>query len=221
VEIIIDTSDAPGLVNFGQVVKSTLVEWFDRVGDILESPTYTPPSQINVYFDPNYDGVAYASGNNIVGSVDYYLTHQDDIGSMVHEMAHVIQSYRSCYTNDDWYITEGIADWVRFFHYEPASNRPPKPGSDNHYSQGYRVTAYFLDWVNARYNPMIYWINKDCREGTYNHQIFDRLTGKSIDQHWQEMLASLGLPTDLKPSDFEKDPYGYDHKLRHKILHSH
>lgn len=63
-----------------------------------------PPTPINVYFDPGYEGVAYASGNQIVGSVDYYRTHTSDVGSMIHEMAHVIQSYPSCYSSGGDYF---------------------------------------------------------------------------------------------------------------------
>ena len=31
------------------------------------------------------DGVAYASGNRITGSVEYFKSHPDDFGAMVHE----------------------------------------------------------------------------------------------------------------------------------------
>jgi hypothetical protein len=183
VQINVDYSRAPDLANFAGRVRGTLQDWFPRVVDILNSPNYTPPSKIDVYFDPDYNGVAYASGGRIVGSVNYYRSHQDDIGSMVHEMAHVIQQYKKC---DGW-ITEGIADWVRYYHFEP-NRKPSKPTPSQHYTNGYGVAAYFLDWINVRYNPMIYWINKDCREGTYAPTIFPRLTGKTVDQHWQEML---------------------------------
>jgi hypothetical protein len=222
VEITVDTSDAPDLQAFGARVKSTLLDWFEQVGQILDSPAYEPPARILVYFDPNYDGVAYASGTDIVGSVDYYRTHQDDIGSMVHEMAHVIQAYKSCYTNEDWYITEGIADWVRFFHYEPVANRPEKPGSGNDYSQGYRVTAYFLDYVNTRYASsadVVYEINKSCREGTYqtDHSLFLRLTNKTIDVLWDEMIVSGKNNGIRRINRFNEvsNSYGYDHIHRH------
>lgn len=183
--IEVDTSAAPDLANFGRRVKATLEDWYPRVANLLRSPNYTPPNRIRIYFDPNYKGVAYASGGRIVGAVNYYRSQQgrNDVGSMVHEMAHVIQQYRGC---PSW-ITEGIADWVRYYHFEP-NRKPGKPGRGNHYTNGYGVSAYFLNWINQRYNPMIYWINKDCREGTYKDSIFPRLTRKTVDQHWNEML---------------------------------
>lgn len=84
-------------------------------------------------------------------------------------------------------IPQGIADWVRFFHFEP-QNKPNRPTPSQSYRDGYRVTAYFLDFVHRRYNPMIYWVNKDCREGTYAHSIFPRLTGRTLDELWDDML---------------------------------
>ncbi|ODM94871.1 hypothetical protein Ocin01_11806 [Orchesella cincta] len=185
VTIDVDTSAAPDLADFGRRVKATLEDWYPRVVDILNSPTFQPIDRIPIYFDPNYDGVAYAGGGRIVGAVNYYRSHQDDVGSMVHEMAHIIQGYRKC---DGW-VTEGLADWVRYWHYEP-NRKPGKPGAGSHYTNGYGVSAYFLDWINSRWDPMNYWINKDCREGTYDVSIFPRLTGKTVDQHWDDMMNS-------------------------------
>lgn len=178
-----DTSAAPDLADFGRRVKATLEDWYPYITQLLDSPTFTPIDRIPIYFDPNYDGVAYAGGGRIVGAVDYYRNHQDDVGSMIHEMTHVIQQYRNC---AGW-VTEGMADWVRYWHYEP-NRKPGKPGPGSHYTNGYGVSAYFLDWINERYTPMNYWINKDCREGTYNDNIFPRLTGKTVDQHWTDMM---------------------------------
>ncbi len=55
------------------------------------------------------------------------------------------------------------------------------------------MTAFFLNFINQRYNPMIYWVNKDCREGTYNHNIFPRLTGKTLDDHWADMMREARI----------------------------
>lgn len=182
VEIITDTSQAPDLEPFAAKVRQELTDWFQYISELLHSPTYIEPTTIPIYFDPNYDGVAYASGGRIVGSVNYYRTHQDDVGSMIHEMTHVIQSYR----NGVGWLTEGIADWVRYFKYEP-ERKPNKPGPSNNYTQGYGVSAYFLEWIQINVGDMVYWCNKDCREGTYADTIWPRLTGRDLNQLWREM----------------------------------
>jgi len=181
-----DYSQAPDLKDFSDQVFSTLHAWFDGVNSLLESPNYEPVPAFSVTFDAEYDGVAYASGNRIVGSVNYYRTHQDDVGSMIHEMTHVIQKYNNC---AGW-LTEGIADWVRYYNFEP-NRKPGKPGPDNHWTDGYGVSAYFLQWIQKldEDRNMIYWANKDCREGTYNDDLWPRLTGSTLEQLWAAMQA--------------------------------
>jgi len=85
------------------------------------------------------------------------------------------------------WLVEGIADYWRYWHYEP-NRKPGKPNSSQHYTNGYGVTAYFLNYVESRYQGMIYYFNKDCREGTYDESMWARLTGKTPEQHWQDML---------------------------------
>lgn len=188
--IDIDTSKAPQLANFASRVKQTLMQWYPTISKELSSPNFSPPNNFRIRFDPNYNGAAYAAGTEIVGGVQYYTNHQDDVGSMIHEMTHVIQSYR---TAPSW-LTEGIADWIRYYKYEPA-RMPPKPRSSDSYTMGYGVTAYFLQYIInntpqwSAPNHMVYWANKDCREGTYNDSMWPRMTGKTLDQLWQDMMA--------------------------------
>jgi len=107
---------------------------------------------------------------------------------MIHEMTHVIQGYR----NGVGWLTEGIADWVRYFKYEP-NRMPNKPGPSNNYTDGYGVSAYFLEWIQRNVGDMVYWTNKDCREGTYANSIWERLTGRDLDTLWREMMNSPPL----------------------------
>lgn len=173
-------------------MKQTLIAWYPVISADLSSPNYTPPDNIAIKFDPNYDGVAVTSGKNIVGSVQYYTNNQNDVGSMIHEMTHVIQSYKSCPV----WLTEGIADWIRYYKYEPSSRMPSKPRSTDSYTFGYGISAYFLQYIidntpqwRSPYD-MVYWANKDCREGTYNDSMWQRMVGKTLDQLWQDMLTS-------------------------------
>jgi len=84
VKITLDYSRAPDLANFAQRVKATLEDWFPRVVRLLNSPNYSPPKEIKIFFDPNYKGVAMADwGKNLItGSVDYYRRNPNDVGSM-------------------------------------------------------------------------------------------------------------------------------------------
>ena len=187
-----DTTQATDLASFGSKTKGTLEELHGKIRDLLYSPSYKEVPRIDIFFDPNYGGVAYtlASQAQIVGSVRYYREHLDDIGSMVHEMTHVIQNYRSC---PGW-VKEGIADYVRYFEYE--QRNLPKPVPSSNYTQGYRIAAYFLNYVVTKvHNEMIYWLNRDCREGQYKDDVWTRLTGKDVDTLWNDM--QLGGTVDV------------------------
>lgn len=190
--IDIDTSQAPQLANFATRVKQALTPWYPVISTELSSPDFTPPDNIAIKFDPNYNGVAVTSGNKIVGSVRYYTSSPDDIGSMIHEMTHVIQSYKSCPV----WLTEGIADWIRYYKYEPSSRLPTKPKSTDTYRMGYGTAAYFLQYIidntpkwGAPYH-LVYWANRNCRSGTYTDSMWSSMTGKTLDQLWQDMIKS-------------------------------
>jgi hypothetical protein len=185
-----DVSQAPDLDGFAKKAKEHMEAWHPYLSYVLRSPNYTPSETITMYFDPNHNGVAYAEywKSRIVGGVNYYRSHQDDVGSMIHEMVHVIQNYN---TNTPSWIWEGIADYERYYEYNWEGNRKPsKPSSSQSWTDGYGVTAYFLNYVVTQVrDDMVYWVNKDAREGTYQDTIWPRLTGKNLSQLWADMQA--------------------------------
>lgn len=69
--------------------------------------------------------------------------HPDDQGAIVHEMVHVVQQYRGR-GNPGW-LVEGIADYFRWFVYEPPSKQPHPDLSRASYRDSYRTTAAFLN----------------------------------------------------------------------------
>ncbi|CAG7833688.1 unnamed protein product, partial [Allacma fusca] len=195
IQIDINYSADPSLKNFADKVHSTLIQWYPTLEAKLKSPTFKPIEYVSITFDSNYNGVAYAAGNRIVGSVKYYRDHQDDVGSMVHELVHVIQGYK----NGPGWVVEGIADYVRYFIFEP-NRKPGKPGSNNKYTDGYGVTAWFLDYIVRTNNftpDFVYWLNKDCREGTYNDYIWEKLLKKTVDQLWNEMMTAPAIKIEV------------------------
>jgi len=184
-----DVSKAPDLEDFARKSKEHMEAWHPYLSYVLRSPNYTPSDKIHIYFDPNYNGVAYAEywNNRIVGSVDYYRSHQSDVGSMIHEMVHVIQNYNG---NTPSWIWEGVADYIRYFVYTwEGDKKPGKPSASQSYRDGYGTSAYFMNYVKTKVrDDMVYYVNKDAREGTYADTIWPRLTGKTLDQLWNDML---------------------------------
>ena len=164
--------------------------WYPYLSYVLRSPNYTPANTITIYFDPTYKGVAYAEywKARIVGSVDYYRQNPTGPGSMIHEMVHVIQNYQN---NPPSWIWEGIADYARYYDYNwEGTRKPSKPSSSQSWTDGYGVTAYFFNYIKTQVrDDMLYWVNKDAREGTYADSIWPRLTGKNLNQLWNDMLT--------------------------------
>lgn len=181
ITVNVDTTEATDLTQFGQRVKATMEEWYPLVCRLLESPTYIEVPEIYLKFDPKMEGVAGADafGRTISGSANYYREHQDDVGSMIHEMAHIIQRYDKC---AGW-VTEGIADWTRRWYYEPVKPGKPGPG-DNYNSQ----PVFFLNWIDEKYPNSLYTLNAECRQGTYEDDLFVKLTGRTPDQLWEDMM---------------------------------
>src|SRR5258707_7183427 len=108
---------------------------------------------------------------------------------MVHETAHIVQHYRA--RNNPSWLVEGIADYVRFFKYEPGKLGRINPDRA-HYNSSYRVTAAFLAYLTEKYDrEIVRKLNKMLREGDYKEEAFKQLTKKTVqelDEEWRGTL---------------------------------
>ncbi|MBS4178264.1 basic secretory protein-like protein [Lederbergia citrea] len=148
----------------------------------------TAPTKVTLKFDPTYDGVAYASNGTIVVSVDYIVSRPYDVALFTHELSHIVQAYPR-YDNSNWWLVEGISDYIRYA-YGPHDGRwmlPEEVKETDRYDSGYRVTARFLLWLEQHKNKTIVdQLNAQLQQKTYDLDSFKTLTGKSIDELWQE-----------------------------------
>lgn len=190
IEIALDVADAPEMKEWGEKVIRICEKEYPRICDLLKSEGFKPTTQIRMAFKSDYNGVAEASGNRIRGSVKYFKANPKDIGAMVHETAHCVQLYRG--RNNPGWLVEGVADYVRFWQYEPG--KAGKLSVDKaQYNGSYRTTAAFLAFVTDKYEPkLVTKLNATMREGKYDVTIWKTLTGKSVEelnQEWRESLA--------------------------------
>ncbi len=187
--IEVDTTDAPDLADYGQKVKTLAEDWYPKIFSMLPSDGFTIPRKVTIIFRSNQQGVAGTSGDRIVCSAKYFADHRDDIGAIVHELVHVIQAYH--HPTPGW-ITEGIADYIRFFKYEPASHRPHPTSQRARYDASYRTSAAFLNWVSETYDKtLVVELNAACREGKYRQEFWTEHTGKSLadlGKQWKESI---------------------------------
>lgn len=190
VEITTDATDAPELKEWFEDVARVCEKQYPILCDELKSEGYTPPRRIAMTLKKSYDGVAYAQGSKIVGSVKYFEKHKDDVGAFVHETAHCVQQYRGR-GNPGW-LVEGVADYVRFFKYE--AKKPAKLAPERaKYDGSYRTTAAFLDYlVETQDKEIVRKLNEAMRKGKYADTIWKDLTGKTVEElgrEWQKSLA--------------------------------
>ena len=149
-DISIDTSGAPELKEWVDTkLGPTLVEWYPKIVKMLPSEGYEPPKTFSVLIRPG-SGVA-ATGNTRITANSTWLKTQlkgEAVGALVHEEVHVVQQYgynattfarrrggattrpagapatpRPRGTGNPVWLVEGIADYIRWWYYEPDSPR--------------------------------------------------------------------------------------------------
>jgi len=196
-EITFDYSQAPELKDWVEnTLKPTCVKWYPIIVGMLPSDGYQAPKKFSVVFRNDYRGVAATGGTRVVCAIDWFSRNLkgEAAGAVVHELVHVVQQYRGARggnRNPGW-LVEGLADWIRWFNYEPESARPhPRPDRAN-YNDSYRTTGHFLDYVVKKYDKdLIRKLNSAMREGKYTDQIWKDATGKTLEELGQEWKQSL------------------------------
>jgi hypothetical protein len=183
-------ADAPEMNEWGEKAVRVCERQYEMICDELMSDGFRPPTLLRMTLKNDYKGVAAAGGGRIVGSGKYFKSHPDDIGAMVHETVHCVQNYRGR-GNPGW-LVEGIADYVRFFRYEPRRPGPLAPEKAR-FDGSYRVTAAFLAFVNETYDRQaVKKLNAAMRQGRYRPEIWKDITGRTVEdlgREWQKSLA--------------------------------
>ncbi len=188
VAVTVDTTEVPELADWGKKARALVEKWHPQVAALLPGDGFTPPAEVRIIFKKDMKGVAYTRGTTIVIAADWVKKHPDDFGMVIHELTHVIQAYRR---GGPFWLVEGIADYVRFFHYEPKTRIAINPRRAR-YQDGYRTAARFLAWVEKRHDRnLVRKLNDQVRRGKYTDKLFQTYTSKSLDELWKDFIASL------------------------------
>ena len=98
------------------------------------------------------------------------------------------------------WVTEGIADYVRWFCYEPPSRRPRVNPRRAKYTDGYRTTAALFDWiVRTKSSSFVRRLNEAARTGKYSDALFQHYAGRPLDDLWAEFIESLTAKKRIGP----------------------
>jgi hypothetical protein len=200
-QIVIDTTETPDLTDWTKRELVSLVqEWYPKLIVMLSSDGFEPPKRCSIVFSQSMQGVAATSGTRIRCAAKFMRQQLqgEAKGAIFHEMVHVLQQYgrapKGSPPPPGW-LTEGIADCLRWYHYEPQSRGAEIAASkvaQARYDASYRVTANFLHWVCQTYEPsMLQKLNAALRQGKSCEPLWKELTGRTVSELGAEWKRSL------------------------------
>jgi hypothetical protein len=189
VDITLDTSQAPEMADWAAEAKARCEKFYPAIVGEIGGPKSRRPVSVTITFRKGR-GVAATGGNHIMCNADWFTQHPDDYGAVIHELCHVVQAYGR--PRAPSWVTEGIADYVRWFKYEPAKRRPRPNPARAKYTDSYQTTAAFFDWiVRTKDKSFVRRMNDAVRDGKYSDDLFRQYANKPLDDLWTEYIASL------------------------------
>ncbi|MCL4854066.1 MAG: hypothetical protein KJZ78_22130, partial [Bryobacteraceae bacterium] len=193
----IDVTRAPDMAEWSEDrLKPLVQEWYPRLVEMLPSEGYQAPADIRLRFREDMGGVpASAGGATINLNASWFRRERDReaLGAVVHEMVHVVQGYSRRGAPTPGWLVEGIADYIRWFLYEPEKKGAEitKRGFPTaKHDSSYRITGNFLDWVTRCYDgEIVPKLNAAARKGQYKEQLWQDWTGKTLQELGDEWKA--------------------------------
>ena len=137
--------------------------------------------------------VASTQGDAVTVDVDFLLAHPgaaNDVQLLAHELVHVVQKYPEPRTV---WLTEGIADWIRYYVILPDDPRRAFPAGVS-FTRGYQPAAALLDWCERRTPGVVAAVHRAMRRGEDGPGTLQKLAGASPEDLWRTCPASrLGV----------------------------
>jgi hypothetical protein len=135
-----------------------------------------PPVRVDV--DPGGRGPASTSGTTISLGERWFAEHPDDVGCILHELAHAFMRAPR-YAEDTIWLIEGIGDYVRdVLGYEATwTSAHHEPGKA---TAGYQTTAHFLLWLETRRPGAVVELSRRLSAGTYDVEAFGEVADRPL-----------------------------------------
>ncbi|MBI2302546.1 MAG: hypothetical protein HYU66_26880, partial [Armatimonadetes bacterium] len=186
-EVRLDCSEAPDLAAWAAQIPDLLERWWPVMAEMLQSEGFRAPRSVNLALK-KMPGIAYTS-DGIYCSDKWLRDHPDDLGCLIHELVH----WQQRYNGGEFWVTEGIADWFRYFIFEPEKGRFHHLNADKvDYRHGYGEAGAFLDWIErTKGGEFIRRLNESMRRRRYNDGVFKELAGDDLPTLWQGFRDSL------------------------------
>ncbi len=213
----LDTTVAPDLTEWAdQKLRPVVQEWYPKIVALLPSEGFTARTNVTLRFRDDMGGTPASAGGRFVNCNAGWFRRElqrEALGSVVHELVHVVQSYgngrRSGAGNNriPGWLVEGIPDYIRWFIYEPETQGAEITTRNldrARHDASYRISANFLHWVTANHDAnLVRKLNAAGRAGTYREELWQEATGKRVQElgeAWRRFHEQrLGVPAKLGP----------------------
>lgn len=178
--------------SFSPELRTKMIAAFFKVYPVLQKDfNEKTAKEVTFVIDTAYKGVA-ATQNGIVSySPEWFKKHPEDLDVVTHEIMHIVQDYGR--TDAPWWITEGIADYVRFkYGVDNAGAKWALPAykAGQKYQDSYRITARFFVWVEKGHAGVIKSLDKNMRDHTYTADFWKGKTNQTLDELWAAYIAN-------------------------------
>jgi hypothetical protein len=193
-----DTTIAPDLTEWADTkLRPVVQEWYPKLVNLLPSEGFKARTNVTIRFRDDMKGTPASAGGGFINCNAGWFRGElkrEALGSVVHEMVHVVQSYgrnrEPGATRMPGWLTEGIPDYIRWFLYEPQTKGAEITARNfarAKYDASYRVTGNFLDWASRKYDTnLVVKLNAAARQGKYREDLWKDLTGKTAPELGEE-----------------------------------
>jgi hypothetical protein len=170
---------------------------------MLPSEGFQAPTKVSIVFSASMQGVAATGGTRVRCAASWFRRELqgEAKGAVVHELVHIVQDYGIARrinpnpTQTPGWLVEGIADYIRWFFYEPQMHGAEITGrniSQARYDGNYRISGNFVNWAAETYDKdIVRKLNAAAREGNYNEEMWTKLTGHTVQELGDEWKAGL------------------------------
>jgi hypothetical protein len=195
-QFTMDTTVAPDLTEWAdKELRPVVQDWYPKLVEMLPSEGFNARTNVTIRFRDDMRGTPASAGGGFINCNAGWFRRElkrEALGSVVHEMVHVVQSYGRVprgdtnFTRMPGWLVEGIPDYIRWFLYEPQTKGAEITQRNLErakYDASYRVTGNFLNWVSGKYDTnIVRKLNAAGRAGKYNEALWKEYTGKTIQE---------------------------------------
>ncbi|MEZ6037356.1 MAG: family 16 glycoside hydrolase [Planctomycetota bacterium] len=196
-EVRVDAAAAPALREWcDDELMPVLLQWYPRIVALLAADGDATPTQVDIRFAATGPAVAATENGRVTCNASWLADNLrgQATGALVRELVRVAQHYDGGGDARPAWLMDGIADYVRWFVFEPKAGGGVDDMSDARHDTGGRVTASFLAWaLRVHGKDLLAKLDATLRANDYGDATWHQLTGRSLaelDGDWRRSLIA-------------------------------